>query len=380
MKKLFLIMGILAVCITSISKDIQHEAVAVNIEVPVRVFKGDTFIDNLTINDFEVYEDGVLQKIDALYLIKKTMIEREEKPRETQVLIKPNIARHFILVFEVINWLPLINDSIEFFFDEVYQPGDTLIITTPIKTYRLKKEMLVQMPKSQICDQFKSILKTDILKGNMEYKSLIREIKSFEKTGGMMTGSYLVTGRYKVDLFNQIKNYKYFDEQKLKTFVEYLKNIEGQKHVFLFYQREESPFPSGLDEFAKYSKDSTFDVDLIKQIFSDSKIATHFLFLTNKLEEHADVEYMDGNRLDTADVSFQVFNAFNEIAKTTGGISYASANPFAAFKRASDASENYYLLYYSPKDYKSDGKFRNIKIKVKGKKYRVLHRAGYFAD
>ncbi len=308
------------------------------------------------------------------------MIEREEKPRETQVLIKPNIARHFILAFEVINWLPLINDSIEFFFNKVYQPGDTLIITTPIKTYRLKKAMMVQMPKSQICDQFKSILKTDILKGNLEYKGLIRDLKSLEKTGGMMTDSSLFTRRYKVDLYNKIKNYKYFDEQKLKTFVEYLKNIEGQKHVFLFYQREEIPFPRKLRMIEKYSKDSTFDVDLIKQIFSDSKIAIHFLFLTNKLEEHADVEYMDDNRMDTADASFQVFNAFNEIAKTTGGISYTSSNPFTAFKKASDASENYYLLYYTPHDYKSDGKFRNIKVKIKGKKYRVLHRTGYLAD
>ncbi len=47
----------------------------------------------------------------------------------------------------------------------------------------------------------------------------------------------------------------------------------------------------------------------------------------------------------------------------------ASSNLFAAFKKAADASESYYLLYYTPKDYKSDGK-----------KYRVLHRAGYLAD
>jgi len=371
-------------CLSIPAQQIQHEAVAVNIEVPVRVFKGDTFIDDLTINDFEVYEDGILQSIEAVYLIKKTDIVKEEKSttaKESKKIFSPKVKeRHFILAFEVINWLPRINDSIEFFFDKVYQPEDTLIITTPIKTYRLKKEMLVQMPKSQICDQFKSILKTDILKGNLEYKGLIRDLKSLEKTGGMMSDPLLETGIYKRDLYNKIKNYKYFDEQKLKTFVEYLKNIDGQKHVFLFYQREEIPSPSGLSMLAKYSKDNTFDVDLIKQIFSDSKIATHFLYLTNKLEEHVDVEYMDAYRLDTADASSQVFNAFNAIAKTTGGITYVSSNPFAAFKRASDASENYYLLYYTPKDYKSDGKFRNIKVKVKEKKYRVLHRAGYLAD
>jgi hypothetical protein len=48
-----------------LQKPIQHDVSVVNIEVPVRVFKGDTFIDHLTIGDFEVFDDGVLQQIDA---------------------------------------------------------------------------------------------------------------------------------------------------------------------------------------------------------------------------------------------------------------------------------------------------------------------------
>ena len=70
MKNLLLEIGIITICITSISQEIQHEAVAINIEVPVRVFKGDMFIDNLTIDDFELYENGKLQEIEAVYLIK----------------------------------------------------------------------------------------------------------------------------------------------------------------------------------------------------------------------------------------------------------------------------------------------------------------------
>ena len=89
---------------------------------------------------------------------------------------------------------------------------------------------------------------------------------------------------------------------------------------------------------------------------------------------------MDSDRMPLTDQSYQVFSAFYEISNASGGLTYASANPFAAFKRASDASENYYLLYYTPKVYKADGKFRNIKVKVKSGNYRILHRAGYLAD
>ncbi|MFO7981036.1 MAG: hypothetical protein R6V00_09430 [Candidatus Aminicenantes bacterium] len=39
-----------------------------------------------------------------------------------------------------------------------------------------------------------------------------------------------------------------------------------------------------------------------------------------------------------------------------------------------------YLIDYRTKDNKSDGKFKKIKVKIKGKHYRVLHRAGYIAD
>jgi len=80
------------------------------------------------------------------------------------------------------------------------------------------------------------------------------------------------------------------------------------------------------------------------------------------------------------DKSEDIYSAFREMAKATGGRTESSANAAFAFKRAVDASESYYLLYYSPLNYKKDGKFHNIKVKVKNKSYKVTHRAGYFAN
>lgn len=85
-------------------------------------------------------------------------------------------------------------------------------------------------------------------------------------------------------------------------------------------------------------------------------------------------------RVDLMDQSFSIFNAFREISKTTGGIADSSANVLASFKKAAAAAENYYLIYYSPKNYTNDGIFRKIEVKVKNKKYRIIHRAGYFGD
>jgi hypothetical protein len=49
-------------------------------------------------------------------------------------------------------------------------------------------------------------------------------------------------------------------------------------------------------------------------------------------------------------------------------------------KDAVEASENYYLLYYSPKPYAKDGKFHTITVRVKARTSRVVHRVGYYAN
>ena len=77
-------------------QQLAHEVKVINIEIPVRVFKGDMFIDSLTINDFEVLENGKPQAIDAVYLIKKTDIKREEGKKGPA---KPQVSRQFVLFF-----------------------------------------------------------------------------------------------------------------------------------------------------------------------------------------------------------------------------------------------------------------------------------------
>ncbi len=61
------------------AQKIQHEAIALNIEVAVRGFDGETFIDTQTINDLEVLEDGIEQKVEAVYFIIKTNIEKHDE-------------------------------------------------------------------------------------------------------------------------------------------------------------------------------------------------------------------------------------------------------------------------------------------------------------
>ena len=77
---------------------------------------------------------------------------------------------------------------------------------------------------------------------------------------------------------------------------------------------------------------------------------------------------------------YEVLKNKSDVAEATGGIMDNSQNPSHAFKKAIEASESYYLLYYSPTDYNKDGKFKSIKVRVINQDYKIMYRQGYFAN
>ncbi len=375
MKKIIPIIGIFLLGITLLAQQISHETIVVNIEVPVRVFKGNQFVDNLTINDFLVYEDGNLQDVVALYLIKKTNIEREDTKidkEKARKIFTPSVSRNFVLLFEIREYLPKIGEAIDYFFNKVIMPGDTLKVLTPLKTYEFRKDSFEKLPRQEIANNLKEKLKKDTKKANAEYWSLYKDL--LESSGERR------------DLIQQLKDFVYFDEKKLLNFAGYLKDMEGQKNIFLFYQTESIPISKQIDEgieslaYFDYMKDITFDVKKVKQAFSDSSISSHFIYITKTSDYLTDINGPGAFNMEMLDQSHEIFSAFREMAIATGGTTDSSANAAASFEKVVEASENYYLLYYSPKNYKADGKFRNIKVKIKGEKYRVTHRAGYLAN
>jgi hypothetical protein len=393
------------------SQEIQEQSFVVNIEVPVRVYKGDTFVGDLSIDDFEVLEDGVLQKIEAVYLINKRNVERSEEKRR----FTPETHRNFYLFFEITEYDPRIEQAIEYFIQNVIVPSDNLVIVTPMKTYRMKSKTFKIMPKDKVVKQLVEIIRKDALVGSSEYKSIIDDIASVASslsaalnpaTGGESeitavddTGSDMTRGmsiEEQIDMYStllsKLEGIRRVDQKKLMSFAEYLKDSLGQKYVFMFYQREFIPLiePRILDQtmselndrpdivhkltevMSLYRREVTFDVSTVQQAYADSSIAIHFLFLTNPPQQKYGVHFEEHSE--------DIFSAFKQMSSATGGFSESSMNPDFLMRKAAEASEIYYLLYYSPVEYKSDGKFREIKVRIKRPGYQVSHRAGYFAN
>lgn len=373
------------------AQDIQHQVGVVNIEVPVRVFKGSTFIDDLAIDDFEIYEDNILQKIEAVYLIKKNSIKKQEGEQQ----FSPKVTRNFVLLFEITEYLPKIEKTIDYFFNYVIQPGDSLMVITPMKTYNFKSEAIKKLPKDIIIDQLKGKLRKDTKLGNSEYWSLISDLKAIMSDSDLDLEVKLQNYESSLHILDSMRS---INGKKLLDFAGYLKSLEGQKHVFLFYQKElipkidyrtimqlESNNQNHPDLIMKlyelfdfYKRDIAFDVDKVKQAFSDSLISIHFLLITTQRPQMQSLEYSNTIRME--EQTEDIFSAFSEMAKATGGLVDSSANAVVSFEKAVEASENYYLLYYSPKNYEITGKFKTIKVKLKNMKYSITHRSGYIAN
>ena len=403
MKKQTILLAILVLGLTLFAQEIQHEAVAVNIEVPVRVFKGKTFIDNLTIDDFEIYEDGVLQKTEAVYLINKMDIVREETEmikEEARKIFAPKASRNFVFLFEIHEYLPKIGTAMEYFFNDIYMTEDTLTLITPLQTYRFNNEALVRLTKKEISKEFIGQLRGDTRRSTAEYRTLLRDLEDIKRFEKNMEGGFedLVRMMHS-NISITLRKIRYLDENMLLEFSDVLKKTEGPKHVFFFLQKLQIPIIRynpvfGTDDLEEFEAFMAVDKAKIKRIFSDASITAHMIYVT-KL---SDLDIMERERVgrltntdeyDTSqttmprvlqEISGSIFSAFKDIAQATGGIVDSSTNAAASFKKAADASENYYLLYYSPKNYVANGEFKEIKIKVKSQRYKISHRAGYIAD
>jgi VWFA-related protein len=409
LKRIFIVgfISLLSLCL--FSEQIAEQAVVINIEVPVRVFQDGNFIENLSIDDFELWEEGIRQKIEAVYLVKNKTVERSEEKKR----FLPSTERFFFLFFEISEYSSQIGEAVDYFYDHVLAPGDNLIIVTPMNTYMLRNRVLEFQSRKELSNQLKELLRNETLMGNAEYRGAVQDLVGlasslatapFEGRGNETShmDEHTISGYGRLPFEKQLMKYmntlerirklRRVDQQKLLDFAKVLKNETGQKYVFLIYQREYIPqleqsilnkflamyqdkphIVQGLYDMTEASRRTiSFDVDLVKQVYADSSISIHFLFLTPAIQHVQGVYFQERSE--------DIYGAFREMAYATGGFVDSSANPVSSFKRAVDASANYYLLYYSPREYAKDGQFKEIKVGVKEGDYKVVHRMGYFSN
>jgi hypothetical protein len=309
------------------------------------------------------------------------------------------VSRNYYLLFQLIDYNPKLKEAIDYFFSDVMLPKDNLTIMTPVKNYTLPSNALEKYSREEISKEMNEILRKDVKIGSSNYISVFRDLKRISQSisgsgDDPLESSFSIEfllPRYRESLQN-LEKLRVVDEKWFLLFAQQLKRLSGQKNVFFFYQREFRPEISGtvydriqsgyqdkpnvlaqLNElFAFYRRESAWNTNRIKQAFADSSIDFYFLFMDRRPESAIGITMREQSE--------DVFSTFLEVTKATGGLIRTSQNPAAGFKDAVNYTECCYFLFYSPKDYQQDGKFKKIEVRVKNKDYTIKYRTGYYAN
>jgi hypothetical protein len=383
------------------------KAAAAPVSVRVHVSESGRFVDSLTLKDFEVYEDGVLQQIDSLYVVKGQTIGRREGVSPTE----PDVSRSYYLLFQTVDWEPKLAEAINYLFSSVLRPGDTMTLVTPWKPYSLQKDALAVKSKEVLAKSMQDLLRKDIQRGGGEYRDIIKTLrrvtnaidstqKSVEDDLETDDSASSFSLQLQIDQYRnalmKMQSLRLVDEQKLLDFAGSVKTRPGPKFVYFFYQREfrpeispmtmqtllslyqDDPNVTGnlMDLFQFYKRDATFNAERVKKAFADAGIVFHFIFMDKKSQR------VFGGTM--REQSEDIFPGFRDISLATGGTCESSKNPAASFEHAATASENFYLLCYTPKETAVGSGFRTIRVKVSakdaaGKDYTITNKLGYYA-
>jgi len=387
----------------------QGVATPAPVEVRIHVTAGGRFVDDLTLADLSLVEDGQPQALSSLTLIRGGVTVRHEGPGPAP----ERRARTYTLLFQAVDWDPKLEDVIRHLFGAVLKPGDALTMVTPVKPYQLQRDALAARPKDELAKSMAETLRKDIVRGGGEYRNILNDLKRLTRaigSGGgrsttfdedMESDSSTETGSFGLDL--QIDRYRgalmkldgmrLVDEPKLLSFAASLKAVPGQKTVILFYQREYRPELSAsalnslmslyqdnpdilaniMDLFQFYKREKTFEGARVARAFADAGIDFHFVFMEKKSQRVFGATMREQSE--------DVLPGFVAMVRGTGGSFENESAPAAAFKRAAEVSGDYYLLSYIPAGgpAAAPGAFRTVEVRAGRPGLQVSGPIGHYA-
>jgi len=375
-------------------------------EFRVHVSAAGRFVDDLSIKDLALFEEGLPQTITSLTLVRNGAVVRHEGAGQGPI----RRARNYTLIFQAVDWDPKLESAIKHLFGSVLRPGDSMTMVTPIKPYYLQKEALAARSSADLSKSMAEVLRKDIVLGGGEYRGLLADLRRLTRAIGagggtsstfdeeMESDSSVESGSFSLDLqidryrgtLKKLDGMRLVDESKLLAFADSLRGVPGQKTVVLFYQREYRPeigasalnslmslyqdnpdiLANLMDLFEFYKREKTFDGSKVARAFADAGIDFHFVFMEKKSQRVFGATMREQSE--------DALPGFVAMARGTGGTYENESSPAAAFKTAADVSGDYYLLSFVPAAGPT-GAFRSVEVKVDRPGARISAPLGYFA-
>ncbi len=379
----------------------QEEVTVVAVEVPVRVLQKGQFVRNLAKEDFEIYENGVLQPITA-FEVRSRWISVPVGISREEMKIQPE-KRLFLLIFNIFDYQDSVGEAIDYFFSNTFRKGDRIIIVTegnlfPIETGR--GTVKVAQDVKDTLKQFKVISTMQIFGAYQDLRSEADQmiLRLQGGMGGAWDQAVMAFYRNYERIWLEYKRQFITPDLELyRSIVKRIKAEEGEKWTLCFQQREMFPELKNegrLERLIRELVDTPsndpmtvlkqrnvrsmqmqlqrlFDVsgdmptESLKNLFIEANITFHLLLIkSNRPLVERDFELRE--------VGSDYEDCFRQISFSTGGRTVFSNKVTDAMTEASQTEDYYYLLVYSPKENPAE-KPLAIDVKVKQKGVDIIH-------
>ncbi len=379
----------LSICFSQ-KKVYQYKVNVVNKVVYARVFYNGKLVDNLSKDDFILYENGKKRKIEAIDIVHKRFGKQIINFEGS--IKKQNKPRYFVLTFDITDYGENIKKGLNYLFDDVLRESDKLMFMS--RNHFFREENLEH--KDRIKQKIVEILKRESILARMEQNGIFSQVRSIKQAIEEYQASQrgrnseffdprkLEMIKNKILLFVRWYKKRYLipDIDKFYYFAQYLNNLKMDKWVLNFYQIKKIPIPKEIIEFwdkemSRWAFDplinelnipDDFPSEEIKKLFYKVN-TTFYTFLLTKQKETLDKDYVFKT------IYTDLEKTLKEISFATGGDSILSNDIVESFKKVEEEEDIIYLIYY--KQLVDNPK---IKIRMKNKKFKVKYDSQQFAD
>jgi len=385
----------------SAEKTSQEEVTVVAVEVPVRVLQKGKFVKDLTKDDFEIYENGVLQPITG-FEVRSRRISIPVGTSAEELRVRPG-KRLFLLIFNIFDYQDSVGEAVDFFFANTFRKGDRIIVITEGNLFPIETGKGAAKVAQDIKDTLKKFKVISTMQISRAYQGLRSEgdrLMLALQGPSPMPWDQAVTTFYRNYERIWLEYKRQFitpDLELYRSMIKRIKAEEGEKWALCFQQREMFPELKNEGRLERIirelvdtpSEDSLittqqrnvrsmqmqlqrlFDVsgdmptETLKNLFMEANITFHLLLLKS-LRPLVEQDF------ELREVGTDYEDCFRQISVSTGGHTVFSNNVTEAMTAASQTEDYYYLLVYSPKEDPSQ-KPLNIDVKVKQRGVDVIH-------
>ncbi len=388
---------------------VREEARVVLVEVPVNVLDRDgSPVENLTAEDFEIHDDGKLQKITGFEVLDQRRALPPPAPGEPP--INPAASRHFLLIFDLSFASPrgvvAARRSARDFVVTRMKELDTAAVATYSVETGVRLLVSFTPDRTQLAAAIDTLGLPAFAERSPDPLGLLITAPNPALSSPLATAP---TGQETLDLalgeaienmqtmFQKSFRAVYRDRvgRLLDSFAKLavsLDSVPGRKHILYLSEGFDSRELSGSTGSGAGAKEAewairgqSWKIDNDSR-FGNTSLKTSMakaLSLFNKSDciIHAiDIGGLrTGVSMTVQDLPVSGQDSLYYFSVETGGEFLKNANELGpALDKLLDRTGLIYLLAFQPVRVPENGKFHTLKVRVKNKNYRVSHRTGYY--